>query len=202
MAVTKCLYILQTAPWACTIYMYHCSSIKIKPSFTSTITVPNHCYNSNHPTHQEFRIGREPRHPAKRSERLMSPAGLEHPWPRARATPHESKLAAAQQFRATATSGGGGAMNELSFSLSAGNPGIHKHNERASCSENLIAHDGSARRDGDSRLPCPVPVPPPHPPPHVSGWPGTTHCFEWQVISPPAPFFWNCKRTSSKICQI
>jgi hypothetical protein len=26
--------------------MYHCSSIKIKPSFTSTITVPNHYYNN------------------------------------------------------------------------------------------------------------------------------------------------------------
>jgi hypothetical protein len=25
--------------------MYHCSSIKIKPSFTSTLTVPNHYYN-------------------------------------------------------------------------------------------------------------------------------------------------------------
>jgi hypothetical protein len=48
MAVTKCLYILQTAPWACTIYMYHCSSIKIETFIYIvfyTVTVHNykHC---------------------------------------------------------------------------------------------------------------------------------------------------------------
>jgi hypothetical protein len=46
MAVTKCLYILQTAPWACTLYMYHCSSINIKAFIYIvfyTITVRGYC---------------------------------------------------------------------------------------------------------------------------------------------------------------
>jgi hypothetical protein len=45
MAVTKCLYILQTAPWACTIYMCHCSSIKIKTWLLFIVTVPIYYYN-------------------------------------------------------------------------------------------------------------------------------------------------------------
>jgi hypothetical protein len=48
MAVTKCLYILQTAPWACTIYMYYCSSIKIRAFIYIafyTITVHKDCSN-------------------------------------------------------------------------------------------------------------------------------------------------------------
>jgi hypothetical protein len=47
MAVTKCLYILQTTPWACTIYMYHCSSIKIETFiyivFYTTVHKYKHC---------------------------------------------------------------------------------------------------------------------------------------------------------------
>jgi hypothetical protein len=33
--------------------MYHCSSIKIKPSFTSTLTVPHHYYNTRNTSRLE-----------------------------------------------------------------------------------------------------------------------------------------------------